>query len=183
MAEQAQASSDTGPRPIVPFLELGSQPHLRGAKCTCGAVYLDTKRVACSKCGEANKFSTVKLSNKGKVYVFSVVHQSFPGIKTPYLTAIVDLPEGVSVRTNLMDIDPLQAQKTPKDLFDMPVELTTYVAAKDREGHVRCGEGSRGPRSDGVRIQAPQALGSGAFLTLKTIPATDLAASQAARRS
>ena len=135
MAEQAQANTDTGPRPIVPFLELGSQPHLRGAKCACGAVYLDTKRVACSKCGEANKFSTVKLSNKGKVYVFSVVHQSFPGIKTPYLTAIVDLPEGVSVRTNLLDIDPLQAQKTPKDLFDMPVELTTYVAAKDREGH------------------------------------------------
>ena len=136
MAEQAQANTDTGPRPIVPFLELGKDPHLRGAKCSnCGAVYLDVKRVACSKCGEQNKFSQVKLSNKGKVYVFSVVHQSFPGIKTPYITAIVDLPEGVSVRSNLLDYDPLQAQKTPKEVFDMPVEMTTYVAAKDREGH------------------------------------------------
>src|SRR6266481_4068082 len=135
MAEQAQAATDTGPRPIVPFLKLGSEPHLMGAKCTCGAVYLDTKRVACSKCGETGKFSPVKLSNKGKVYVYSVVHQSFPGIKTPYITAIVDLPEGVSVRANLIDVDPLNAQKEPKKMFDMPVEMTTYVAAKDREGH------------------------------------------------
>ncbi len=135
MAEPAQANTDHGPRPIVPFLELGSHPYLRGSKCSCGAIYLDVKRVACSKCGEANKFSPVKLSNNGKVYVFSVVHQSFPGIKTPYITAIVDLPEGVSVRTNLVDVDPLHAQSAPKEVFDLPVELTTYVAAKDREGH------------------------------------------------
>jgi len=135
MAEQAKAATDTGPRPIVPFLKLGADPHLMGKKCSCGATYLDTARVACSKCGATDKFQQIRLSNKGKVYVFSVVHQSFPGIKTPYLTAIVDLADGMSVRTNLLDIDPLDAQKNPKKLFDMPVEMTTYVAAKDREGH------------------------------------------------
>ena len=135
MAEQAQETVDTSPQPILPFLELGAQPHLRGFKCTCGAAYLDVKRVACSKCGEQNKFSPIKLSNKGKVYVFSVVHQSFPGIKTPYITAIVDLPEGVSVRSNIIDVDPEDAQKNPKQMFDMPVEMVTNVVAKDREGH------------------------------------------------
>jgi uncharacterized OB-fold protein len=82
MAEQAQAT-DTGPRPIVPWLKLGPKPHLEGIKCVCGAIYLDPKRVACSKCGETDKFQPLALSDKGKVYVFSVVHQSFPGIKTP----------------------------------------------------------------------------------------------------
>ena len=137
MAEQAKATTtDTGPRPILPFLQLGPEPHLRGNKCgNCGAVYLDVKRVACSKCGEQNKFSHVKLSNKGKVYVYSVVHQSFPGIKTPYITAIIDLPEGVSVKASLIDVDPLEAQKEPKKIFDMPVEMVTFTAAKDREGH------------------------------------------------
>ncbi len=77
----------------------------------------------------------MKLSNNGKVYVFSVVHQSFPGIKTPYITAIVDMPEGVSVRANLLDVDPNDVQKEPQKYFDMPVEMTTYTAAKDREGH------------------------------------------------
>lgn len=134
MAEQAQETVDTSPQPILPFLELGAQPHLRGFKCVCGATYLDVKRVACSKCGEQNKFSPLKLSNKGKVYVFSVVHQSWPGIKTPYITAIVDLPEGVSVKANLLDVDPELAQKEPKKIFDMPVNMVTFTAAKDRKG-------------------------------------------------
>jgi uncharacterized protein len=136
MAEQAQAT-DTGPRPIVPFLKLDPKPHLIAVKCgNCGSVFMDLKRVACSKCGTTKeKFSEVSLSDKGKVYVFSVVHQSFPGIKTPYITAIIDLPDGVSVRANLVDVDPEAAQKEPKKIFDLPVEMVTHVAAKDREGH------------------------------------------------
>ena len=134
MAEQ-QAATDTGPRPIVSYLKLGPQPYLEGTKCSsCGAIFLDKRSVACSKCGSSGQFSKVKLSSKGKVYVFSVVHQSFPGIKTPYVTAIVDLPEGVSVRGNLVELDPESVQKNPKQVFDLPVELTTSVVAKDREG-------------------------------------------------
>ena len=120
MAEQAQETVDTSPQPILSFLELGAQPHLRGFKCVCGAT---------------EGFKPIELSDKGKVYVFSVVHQSFPGIKTPYITAIVDLPEGVSVRSNIIDVDPEDAQKNPKQMFDMPVEMVTNVVAKDREGH------------------------------------------------
>jgi uncharacterized OB-fold protein len=136
MAEQAQAS-DTGPRPIVPFLKLAPKPHLVAVKCgKCGSLFLDLKRVACSKCGATkDQFSEVSLSDKGKVYVFSVVHQSFPGIKTPYATAIIDLPEGISVRSNLSGVDPLDLQKNPQKYFDMPVEMVTNVGAKDREGH------------------------------------------------
>ncbi len=134
MAEQAQAT-DTGPRPIVPWLKLTPKPHLEALKCACGAMYLDPKRVACSKCGASDKFNPITLSDKGKVYVFSVVHQSYPGIKTPYVTVIVDLPEGISVRANLTEVDALEAQKEPTKIFNLPVELTTAVASKDREGH------------------------------------------------
>jgi len=134
MAEQAQAT-DAGPRPIVPFLKLTPKPHLVGKKCSnCGALYVD-KRVACSKCSSTGPFTDVALSNRGKVYVFSVVHQSFPGIKTPYITAIVDLPDGVSVRSNLEGLEVEKIQKDPKSVFDLPVEMTTSVVSKDREGH------------------------------------------------
>src|SRR5271170_8054131 len=138
MAEQPKAESteQPGKRPILPFLKLEPTPHLVGSKCgKCGAVYLDLKRTACSKCGATNQFTQIPLSNKGNVWVFSVIHQSFPGIKTPYVTAIVDLPEGVSVRSTLVDLSPEELQKNPKTAFDMPVELTTTVVAKDREGH------------------------------------------------
>src|SRR5207253_10813372 len=136
MAEQQTAQVETGPRAILPILKLQPKPHLVRSKCaSCGAIFLDPKRVDCSQCGAAGNLQQLPLSDKGKVWVFSVIHQSFPGIKTPYVTAVVDLPEGVSVRANLMDVDPEQAQKEPNKVFNLPVELVTSVAAKDREGH------------------------------------------------
>src|SRR5271155_130137 len=135
MAEQAKAATDTGPRPIVPYLKLDPTPHLIGQKCgVCGATYADVNRMACSKCGGTGPFETVALSTHGRVYVFSVIHQSFPGIKTPYMTAIVDLSEGVSVRATIDDVDPEEAERDPHKFFNMPVELLTRVAAKDQEG-------------------------------------------------
>ncbi len=135
MADE-QAQAEPGPRPILPILKLQPKPHLDGVKCgSCGALFLDVKRVACSKCGTPGKLTPVPLSDKGKVWVFSVVHQSFPGIKTPYVTAIVDLPEGISVKSNLVDVDPEELQKNPQKAFGMPVELVVNPVAKDRQGN------------------------------------------------
>ncbi|MEW6775516.1 MAG: OB-fold domain-containing protein [Bdellovibrionota bacterium] len=117
---------------IVPYLivpEKG-EPWLLGNRCPkCKAMYLG-KRMACSKCSFAGTFEEIRLSNKGKVYVFSVVHQSIPGLRTPYVTAIADLPEGVSVRGSLREIDPNPA----KISFDMPVEIFFESAGKDDNG-------------------------------------------------
>ncbi|HXZ88133.1 MAG TPA: OB-fold domain-containing protein, partial [Candidatus Binataceae bacterium] len=129
MAEQQTTQTETGPRPILPIFKLQPKPHLVGSKCSCGAIFLDTKRLACSKCGATGPFQQVDLSTKGKVYVFSVIHQSFPGIKTPYVTAVVDLPEGVSVKSNLIDVDPEDLQKNPQKAFGMPVELVATQVA------------------------------------------------------
>jgi uncharacterized OB-fold protein len=136
MAEQQAQPTETGPRPILPILKLQPKPHLVGVKCgNCGAVFVDTKRLACSKCGAANKFQEIPLSDKGKVWVFSVIHQSFPGIKTPYVTAVVDLPEGVSVKSNLIDVEPEELEKNPQKGFGMPVELVVNQVATDRQGN------------------------------------------------
>lgn len=138
MAEQpkTEVTEQPGKRPILPFLKLEPTPHLVGSKCGgCGAVFLDVKRMACSKCGATNQFTQIPLSNKGNVWVFSVIHQSFPGIKTPYITAIVDLPEGVSVKSTLVDIDPDELQKNPKMAFGLPVEMVANVVSKDRQGN------------------------------------------------
>jgi uncharacterized OB-fold protein len=135
MSEQ-QTQAETGPRPILPILRLGPKPHLVGSKCgSCGAIFLDVKRVACAKCGAAGTLQEIPLSDKGKVWVFSVIHQSFPGIKTPYVTAVVDLPEGVSVKSNLVDVDPEELEKNPQKAFGMPVELVVNQVATDRQGN------------------------------------------------
>ena len=135
MSQQAAAASEgKKTRPIVPFLRLGAngeKPYLVGKKCSgCGAVYLGS-RVACSKCGGTGPFNEVRLSDKGSLWVYSIVHQSVPGVPTPYVAAIVDLPEGVSVRCNIIDIEP----KPEKIAFGMPVEMVTKKVREDKDGN------------------------------------------------
>ena len=133
---QPTAESSPAPkaRPIVPFLRLGQgeqPPHLVAKKCGgCGALYLGT-RVACSKCMAAGPFEEVKLSDRGQLWVYSIVHQSAPGIPTPYVAAIVDLPEGISVRCTLVDVEP-DPQKLP---FGMPVQMLTRKVREDKDGN------------------------------------------------
>lgn len=131
MAETPQATEPNTVRPIVPFLALGDRPHLLGLRCkTCGATYLRSGRVACSKCGGASNFDDVKLSDRGTLWVYSIVHQSAPGIPVPYVAAIVDLPEKVSVRCTLVDVPPDPARLP----FGMPVRMITKKVRTDKEG-------------------------------------------------
>ena len=129
----AAAGAPKGRRPIVPFLKLpeAGEPFLVGQRCGgCGSVYLG-QRLACGKCLARGPFTEVPLSRRGEVYVWSIVHQSFPGVPVPYVVGIVDLPEGVSVRCNLIDVVP-----DPKALeFGMKVEMTTGVSQQDKDGN------------------------------------------------
>ena len=121
-------------KPIVDFLRLpddGGDPFLAGLRCGgCGATYLAGRRLACSRCS-SSALEEVSLSRRGKLWVYSIVHQSVPGVKTPYVAAIVDLDEGGSVRCNVVDVEPDPA-KIP---FGLPVEMVTRVAGQDRDGN------------------------------------------------
>lgn len=133
MAEATAAAP--AQKPIVPFLTLPSdpsdKPYLSGSRCkNCGASYLGT-RMACSKCFSTEAMEPIRLSDRGELHVFSIVHQSAPGVPTPYVAAIVDLPEGVSVRCNIQGVD-----ADPKNLkFGMPVQMVTEKIRTDREGN------------------------------------------------
>ena len=124
-----------GPLPVVDWLKGADtdDPYLEGHKCgACGAIFLGERSV-CSKCGARDQLGPVRLSNKGKLYSFSIVHRSFPGIQVPYISAIVDLEGGGTVKGNLINIEP-----DPANLqFDMPVEVVfgDALGRKDRDGN------------------------------------------------
>ena len=123
------------PLPAVPFLKLPEKgdPYLEGQQCgSCGSIFLGERRV-CSKCGARDQMSAKKLSNRGNLHVFSIVHRSFPGIEVPYVSAIVDLEGGGTVKGNLIGIDP----DPEKIQFGMPVEVVykDALGRKDREGN------------------------------------------------
>jgi uncharacterized protein len=123
------------PLPAVDYLKIpeDGDPYLEGHKCgNCGAIFLGSRSV-CSKCGTRDQISTVKLSNSGKLYSYSIVHRSFPGIEVPYVSAIVDLDDGATVKGNLVGVEP----DPEKIAFDMPVNVVfrDALGRKDREGN------------------------------------------------
>ncbi len=131
MADAADTSQQPVQRPIVPFLHLGDKPYLMGLRCRrCEATYIKSGRVACAKCGTEGDFEDIALSDRGELWVYSIVHQSAPGIPTPYVAAIVDLPDKISVRCTLIDVEPDPA-KLP---FGMPVRMVTKKVRTDKEG-------------------------------------------------
>jgi uncharacterized protein len=128
-------------RPIIDFLHLptvpGEKAYLTGYRCQeCHATYLGENRVGCSKCTSTAPLKEIRLSTRGLLYVYSIVHQSVPGAPVPYVSAIVDLPEGVSVRCNLIDVEPDPA----KIQFGMPVEMVTRKVRERKEKNVEGNE-------------------------------------------
>ncbi|MCP3986476.1 MAG: Zn-ribbon domain-containing OB-fold protein [bacterium] len=131
----SEENAAQGPLPVVDFLKLpdGSDPYLEGHKCkSCDAIYLGERNV-CSKCGARDQIEPVKLGNTGSLYVYSIVHRSFPGIEVPYVSAIVDLDGGGTVKGNLIGIDP----DPEKIEFGMPVEVVykDALGRKDKDGN------------------------------------------------
>ncbi|HJL77653.1 MAG TPA: OB-fold domain-containing protein [Acidimicrobiales bacterium] len=114
--------------PIVGYLQLGDDPHLRANECTgCGARYFD-RRNACAKCGGTG-FTEARVGGAAVLKAFSVVHNAAPGIPVPYVSAIVETTDGTSVRSNVVGLDdPMKAE------LGMQVELTTYVCGTDDDG-------------------------------------------------
>jgi len=80
---------------------------LHGVRCrACGAV-IAGERLACPACGARDSFDRIELSTAGTVRAHTVVHRSFPGVKTPFVAVVVDLDGGGAVRGTLIDVDPL----------------------------------------------------------------------------
>jgi uncharacterized OB-fold protein len=132
MSEEKRSAK---PLPVVEFLKIPADgaPYLEGHKCKkCGAVFLGA-RANCSKCSARGSMDAIRLSNRGTLYVYSIVHRSFPGIEVPYVSAVVDLEGGGTVKGNLIDIEP-----TPEKIrLGMPVEVVykDALGRKDKEGN------------------------------------------------
>jgi uncharacterized OB-fold protein len=120
-------------RPLVDYLVLpeNGEPYLQGSTCpNCGQNYVGARRF-CSKCNYGGEFKEIKLSDQGELHVWTIIHQSAPGIPVPYIAGIIDLPEGVSVRSNIEGIEP-----KPENLsFGMKVKMYTEQTGSDREGN------------------------------------------------
>ena len=108
-------------------------PYLEGHKCgKCDAIYLGERSI-CSKCGTRDQMGTIKLASHGNLYSYAIVHRSFPGIDVPYISAVVDLDDGATLKGNLINVEP-----EPENIeFGMPIEVVfdDALGRKDRDGN------------------------------------------------
>jgi uncharacterized OB-fold protein len=113
--------------PIVDYLVLDDgPPHLVAWESVdSGALYFD-RRNADAKSG-GTEFRRKPLATTGKVRSFTIVHRTVPGIPAPYVSAVVDLDGGGTVKANIRNVpaDPDHVK------LGMPVRLTTFVAGTD----------------------------------------------------
>jgi uncharacterized OB-fold protein len=122
------------PLPIMPFLKIpeSGSPYIEATKCSsCGALTL-RERLACGKCGARGKGAPHRLADKGKLHAFSIIYRAFPGIDTPFISAIADLEGGGTIKTNLIGIE----ADPDKIELGMDVDVVYEIAPrKDAEGN------------------------------------------------
>ena len=107
--------------PAIPAIRIGEdgEAFVAGSHCVnCGET-VPGDRMACASCGRRDAIEPVRLGTKGRLYNYTIVHRSFPGIPVPFVAAIVDLEGGGSLRGTLLEVEP-HPDKLPRD---MPVEV------------------------------------------------------------
>jgi uncharacterized protein len=79
---------------------------IEGYRCgACGAALLEAA-MACRSCGRRDNLEAFRAAQSGKVYSWTVVHRSYPGVPVPFVSAVVDLDGGLTLKGTLREVEP-----------------------------------------------------------------------------
>ena len=95
------------------------KPYLAGTQCgSCKHTFVGAREV-CASCYARSGLNPVRLAETGRVYTWSIIYRSFPGIDTPFIDVIVDLDDGAHIKGILKGVTP----DPEGDYFDMAVRV------------------------------------------------------------
>jgi uncharacterized OB-fold protein len=81
------------------------EPWVRSFRCdACGAV-MPERTMACRACGARDTMAPVRSATSGKLWSWTVVHRSYPGVAVPFVSAIVDLDGGLSLKGTVKGVE------------------------------------------------------------------------------
>jgi uncharacterized protein len=100
-------------------IDASGAPYLEGSRCAeCRTVFLGV-RENCARCCARRRMQSIRLASRGRLYSYTIVYRSYPAIHVPFISAIVDLEEGGTLKGNLLEIEP-----NPEKLaYGMPVRV------------------------------------------------------------
>jgi uncharacterized protein len=121
--------------PIVDYLILEPEPHLRAHECvSCKARYFG-RRNACARCS-GTEFADADVPTEGVLRTYTIVSYAPPPAQVPFVAAIVDCG-GTTVQGKLLNIPP-----DPESVaLGMPLRLATYSLGEDASGAEAIGYG------------------------------------------
>jgi uncharacterized OB-fold protein len=103
------------------------RPFIEGVRCgACGAAF-DRRPLACPACGARDSLKAFEASRRGVVHAYTIVMRSYPGVPTPFISCIVDLDDGLTLKGTLKGVEP----KPSPDLFGLPVRVEFEVVRPD----------------------------------------------------
>jgi uncharacterized OB-fold protein len=99
--------------PALPHIVIGVQglPVLSGMRCAACGVVLEGERTACPACGARGSLEAIELGRTGTIAAHTLVCRSLPGVAAPFLSVVVDLDGGGTVRGTLSGTEPPASQR------------------------------------------------------------------------
>ncbi len=89
-----------------PYWEAAAEGRLIAPRCNHCSRFLFAPEFACTHCFSTD-WTWTEVGGKGEVYSYTTIHRApVPGMKTPYVLAAIELPEGFAMFAHLVDCPP-----------------------------------------------------------------------------
>jgi uncharacterized OB-fold protein len=121
------------PKSALPCIQFdaNNQPYIQGLRCrSCGAILADY-RLACPACASREGFEPFRAAETGKLIAFSIVYRSYPGVPVPFISAIVETDDGLTLKGNLVGVEAKPEAVKPN--LRVKIGFNDALGRKDKE--------------------------------------------------
>lgn len=122
----------TLPKPASGTVRVGADgaAWIEGFRCAHCAAAFTERTMACRACARRAPPEPFRAAETGTLHSWSVVRRSYPGVAVPFVSAIVDLDDGLTLKGTLRGVDAAALRQ------GLPVRLEFDDAggARDKDG-------------------------------------------------
>lgn len=112
-------------------------PFIEAHRCRACKVTVAEPRLACPACTARDGFEVVRAKDTGTLRAYSIVKRSYPGIQTPFVSAIVDIDDGPTLKANLVGAGFEPDAISPH--MKVRLQFNDALGRKDKEGRAYVG--------------------------------------------